>query len=98
MMMGQFLRLLVALNSSSIWAQVSACLTFMISEEPGVLAGFSTQENLPDLRGGILHDTAVPYAYVPLARRIDIDRVYRVLRESRFFSLSCSMGRQGLPG
>ena len=40
-MMGQFLRLLVALNSSSIWAQVSACLTFMISEEPGVLAGFS---------------------------------------------------------
>ena len=66
-------------------------------EEPGVLAGFSTQENLPDLRGGILHDTAVPYAYVPLARRIDIDRVYRVLRESRFFHSVAPWGGRGSP-
>ena len=54
-------------------------------EEPGVLAGFSHVTGLPQLQGGLV----VPqkgYAYAPLNRRMDNDRLYRAIRESPEFS------------
>ena len=56
-------------------------------EEPGVLAGFSHVTKLPKLTGTLplrgvskqgLH---TGYVFVPLVRRVDMDRVYRATRE-----------------
>ena len=52
------------------------------TEEPGVLAGFSHRNNLPKLKGGRLIRSK-HYAYAPLARRLDNDRLFRALRERR---------------
>ena len=63
----------------------------LATEEPGVLAGFSHVKNLPKLTGTLplrgvselgLH---TGYVFVPLVRRVDLDRVYRATRESGFF-------------
>ena len=53
-------------------------------EEPSVLAGFSSTSNLPVLEGGKM-EQGTSYAWVPLARRLDNDRLYRAMRESGFF-------------
>ena len=46
-------------------------------EEPGVLAGFSHTDDLPKLSGGRSVDN---YAWAPLARRMDIDHLFRACR------------------
>ena len=65
--------------------QRSAC------EEPGVLAGFSHRVNLPSLRGALplkgssAQGILTGYTFVPLVRRVDMDRVFRATRESGLF-------------
>ena len=60
-------------------------------EEPGLLAGFSHVTNLPKLTGTLpLRGTSeqglhTGYVFVPLVRRVDMDRVYRAARESGLF-------------
>ena len=60
-------------------------------EEPGVLAGFSHATNLPKLtgmlplRGVSQRGIHTGYVFVPLVRRVDLDRVYRAIRESGLF-------------
>ena len=54
-------------------------------EEPGVIAGFSHVTGLPKLLGGLVIRNK-GYAYAPLVRRMDNDRLYRAIRESCEFS------------
>ena len=53
--------------------------------EPGVLAGFSHMEKLPVLTGGYVQKVQTWYACAPLARRVDMDRVYRAMRANYYF-------------
>ena len=55
-------------------------------EDPGVLAGFSHQFNLPMLSGNPYQVAFnINYLQVPLVRRMDLDRVYRACLESGKF-------------
>ena len=54
-------------------------------EEPGVLAGFSHVTGLPKLLGGLVIRNK-GYAYAPLVRRMDNDRLDRAIRGSSLFS------------
>ena len=57
-------------------------------EEPGVLAGFSHVDNLPilkaamPLKGSQAHGVFSGYVYVPLVQRVDMDRIFRAVKDS----------------
>ena len=53
-------------------------------EEPGVLAGFSHKENLPAITGS-KNVASMSYRCCPLHTRMDVDRVFRAMRESELF-------------
>ena len=61
-------------------------------EDPGVLAGFSHTENLPDLVGGLALNE--DYVWAPLRHRMDVDRMFRAMRESNRCTKLCPCGGQ----
>ena len=53
-------------------------------EEPGVLAGYSATQNLPNICGSFSAESG--YVWAPLRTRVDLDRVHRQLVASRSFT------------
>jgi hypothetical protein len=64
-------------------------------DEPGLLAGSSATDNLPQLTGGICHGPTANYICWRLHHRVDLDRVHLKMVESGLFATCEAKGSIG---